>query len=80
MKQFYNYILLLLFIGVLLFAITNQDNEEGFSLPGVILPGVRLPSFRPYMRRARLFQEHSVCQIEKLTTRMNAGAMMANNS
>ena len=92
MKGHYNYLLLFLFlfIGVLLFAIANQNNEEGFSLPGVILPGVTLPgvtlpgvvlpSARPYMRRARLFKEHSVRQIEKMTTKMNAGAMMASNS
>ena len=48
----------------------------GVSLPGIILPGVRLPSVRPYMRHARLFGENSVRQLEKMTTKSNARAMM----
>lgn len=56
-----------------------QVSLPGVSLPGIILPGVRLPSARPYMRRARLFGENSVRQLEKMTTESNARAMMDSN-
>jgi hypothetical protein len=56
-----------------------QVRLPGVSLPGIILPGVRLPSARPYMRRARLFGENSVRQLEKMTTESNARAMMDSN-
>ena len=63
---------------------------EGFSLPGVSLPGVSLPgvslpgvslptSIRPLIRRARLFGEDSVRQIEKMTIQSQAKAMMKNS-
>jgi hypothetical protein len=52
----------------------------GVSLPRVSLPGVSLPtSIRPLIRRARLFGEDSVRQIEKMTIQSQAKAMMKNS-
>ena len=92
MKRYRNYLMLLalvvVIVGIGIVFYCNSVTEEGFglplpdvslpgvSLPGIILPGVRLPSVRPYMRHARLFGENSVRQLEKMTTKSNARAMM----
>lgn len=82
----YNYLLLLL-LGIGIVYYNSATKVEGFSLPGVSLPGVSLPgvslpsvslptSIRPLVRRARLFGEDSVRQLEKMTIKSNAKAMM----
>ena len=63
----YNYFILFAVIASILYY-NSVTKVEGFSLPGVSLPGVSLPtSIRPLIRRARLFGEDSVRQIEKMT-------------
>ena len=88
MKLYYNYLLLLVIIVVGILYYNSATNEgfslpgvrlPGVSLPGVRLPGVRLPSVYPYVRSARLFGENSVRQIEKMSTHLDAKAMMAGN-
>ena len=82
----YNYLLLLL-VGIVIVYYNSATKVEGFSLPGVSLPGVTLPgvtlpgvslptSIRPIIRRARLFGEDSVRQLEKMTIKSNAKAMI----
>jgi hypothetical protein len=72
----YNYLLLLL-LGIGIVYYNSATKLEGFSLPGVSLPSVSLPtSIRPLVRRARLFRENSVRQLEKMTIRSNAKAMI----
>ena len=64
-------------VGILYY--NSATKVEGFSLPGVSLPGVSLPtSIRPLVRRARLFGEDSIRQVEKMTIKSNAKAMMKN--
>lgn len=76
MQKNYNYLILLL-LGIVIVYYNSVTKVEGFSLPGVSLPGVSLPtSIRPLIRRARLFGEDSVRQIEKMTIKSNAKAMM----
>lgn len=76
MQKIYNYLILLL-LGIVIVYYNSVTKVEGFSLPGVSLPGVSLPtSIRPLIRRARLFGEDSVRQIEKMTIKSNAKAMM----
>jgi hypothetical protein len=91
MQKVYNYLILFaVIVGILYY--NSATKVEGFSLPGVILPGVILPgvilpgvslpgvslptSIRPLVRRARLFGEDSIRQVEKMTIKSNAKAMI----
>lgn len=78
MQKIYNYLMLFaVIVGILYY--NSATKVEGFSLPGVSLPGVSLPtSIRPLVRRARLFGEDSIRQVEKMTIKSNAKAMMKN--
>jgi hypothetical protein len=83
MQKIYNYFILFAVISAILYY-NSATKVEGFSLPGVIslpgvsLPGVSLHGVRPLVRRARLFGENTVRNIEKMSTNLKAKAMMGN--